>query len=76
MEAGHDYTWQSWHRPHHQIHHSPASTSYQLLQLFYNLYNSFQKYLRNLKFCSGVSNNLKQKEHKISLPIHQTALPL
>ena len=36
------------------------------LQLFYNLYNSFQIYLINLKFCSGVSNNLKQKEHKIS----------
>ena len=29
MEAGHDYTWQSWHRPRHHIHHSPALTSCQ-----------------------------------------------
>ena len=32
------------------------------LQLFYNLYNSFQIYLINLTLCSAaVSNNFKQK---------------
>ena len=60
MEAGHDYSWQSWHRPRHHIHHSPAYTSYQttiVLQFITEIPNIFEK--SQILLCY-VSNNFQQ----------------